>query len=58
MFEMLNGLQEKIVKGKEKMVDSMYTLKQLYVQMWHTFLTCDLSHKCMGVQHTVSFMEG
>jgi hypothetical protein len=49
MFEMLNGLQEKIVKGKENMVDSMYTLKQLYVQMWRTFLTCDLSHKCMGV---------
>ena len=31
------------------MVDGMYTLKQPYVQMWHSFLTCDLSHKCMGV---------
>jgi len=31
------------------MVDGVYALKQPYVQVWHTFLTCDLSRKCMGV---------
>ena len=39
------------------MVDGVYALKQPYVQVWHTFLTCDLSRKCMGVQCTVSIME-
>jgi len=31
------------------MVESVYALKQPYVQMWHNFWICDLSHKRMGV---------